>query len=60
VAARPALTARLLLAGLLLASRPGCTTVGMQTQECARLDYGPPLDLRVCFLAAPHVSLERV
>jgi hypothetical protein len=60
VAARPALRARLLLGALLLAALSDCTTVGMQTQERARIDYGPPLDLRVCFLAAPHVSVERV
>lgn len=37
----------------------GCTTVGMNTRERSKVDYGPPLTLRVCILKNDSISPER-
>ena len=55
----PALKARA-AAAVLLSLLSGCTTVCVETAERAKVDFGPPLDLRVCFLTAPQVSQQRV
>ena len=37
-----------------------CTTVGMHTRQRVAVDYGPPLQMRVCVLKAPGVTAQRV
>ena len=37
-----------------------CTTVGMQTRQRVTIDYGPPVQMRVCVLKAPGVTPQRV
>jgi len=38
----------------------GCTSVGTHTRERYALDYGPPMQLRVCVLHAPGVAQQRI
>jgi len=38
----------------------GCTSVGTHTRERYALDYGPPMQLRVCVLHAPGVAPGRI
>ena len=51
---------RWLSAAVLVAALSACTTVGVHTKERTSVDYGPARQLRVCVLAAPKVSPERV
>lgn len=37
----------------------GCTTVGMNTREQGKVDYGPQLTMRICILKNDSVSPER-
>ncbi len=45
---------------LLLPILGACTTIGVDVPfRRGRLDFGPAVELRVCMLAAPEISLER-
>lgn len=48
------------LAGAMVMLLTGCTTVGMHTRELATVDYGAPVEMRVCILQAPRVTDARV
>ena len=37
-----------------------CTTVGMHTRHRVAMEYGPPVQMRVCVLKAPGVTTQRV
>ena len=37
-----------------------CTTVGVHTRQRVAVDYGPPVQMRVCVLRAPGVTTQRV
>ena len=37
-----------------------CTTVGMHTRQQVAVEYGPPVQMRVCVLRAPGVTTQRV
>ena len=44
----------------LLVALAACTSVGTHTRERLALDYGPPMQLRVCVLHTPDVAPRRI